>query len=120
VREALKAVQKDETLWLQVRRIMAKPTKKTKNQQQRRPERNTATATTHNSPGQICVSPAEKTAKQNLLMEVSVHSTFLVLPMFGLPTGLVHAGSGRVETKKIISTRTIGNIRIGGQPANQE
>jgi len=27
--------------------------------------RNTATATTRKSPGQICVSPAEKTAKQH-------------------------------------------------------
>jgi hypothetical protein len=28
-------------------------------------KRNTATATTRKSPGQICVSPAEKTAKQH-------------------------------------------------------
>ena len=56
-RSGIKVCEIYETLWLHNR---GKPWKKTTSK-----PRNTATATTRKSPGQICVSPAEKTAKQH-------------------------------------------------------
>ena len=64
-RSGRKVCKKYETLWLHKR---GKPWK---NQQK---ERNPARATTRKSPGQICVSPAEKNSEQHSLCSTRAHT----------------------------------------------